>query len=115
MAYGWLRQAEAIARRGEAAKIPDREEHAKEIKVEMVINRLIQKIITMNLTLVQEADIVLQQCACQQRASRASVRALEHELASQFRSSLGACCKTWQLRNRDTSHQLTNGKQGNMK
>jgi hypothetical protein len=31
MAYGWLRQTEAIARRGETAKVPDREEHAKEI------------------------------------------------------------------------------------
>jgi hypothetical protein len=87
MAYGWLRQAEAIARRGETAKVPDREEHAKEIQIEMLI-----------------------------RSAHTENSNYEFDFSARRPTSLWG--PDWNRKSSVravTSHQLTNGKQGNMK
>lgn len=38
MAYGRLRQTKAIARRGETAEVPDCEEDAEKIQIDMIIS-----------------------------------------------------------------------------
>ena len=53
MADRRLGQAEALARGGETAKIPNCEKDTQQIEVKMVLTWLMQRIITMNLTLVQ--------------------------------------------------------------
>ena len=59
MAYGRLGQAEAVACRGEAAEVPDREEDTQQIEIEVIISSIHSENYNHEFDLVQECQHVM--------------------------------------------------------